>query len=81
MADKAVSGGTVETIAMADADAFDVSKRTDVSTLRKHAVGLPGVLFLTVTGSAPISAMLFNTPLAVGFGNGLGRRPPSSSPR
>ncbi|MFI5282824.1 MAG: APC family permease [Candidatus Dormibacterales bacterium] len=72
MADKAGSGGTVETIAMADADAFDVSKRTDVSTLRKHAVGLPGVLFLTVTGSAPISAMLFNTPLAVGFGNGLG---------
>jgi amino acid transporter len=72
MADKAIPGGTVETIAMADADAFDVSQRTDVSTLRKHAVGLPGVLFLTVTGSAPISAMLFNTPLAVGFGNGLG---------
>ena len=72
MADKGVSVGTVETLAMADADAFDVSQRTDVSTLRKHAVGLPGVLFLTVTGSAPISAMLFNTPLAVGFGNGLG---------
>ena len=72
MADKGVTGGTVETLAMADADAFDVSQRTDVSTLRKHAVGLPGVLFLTVTGSAPISAMLFNTPLVVGFGNGLG---------
>ena len=35
-------------------------------------MGLPGVLFLTVTGSAPISAMLFNTPIAVGYGNGLG---------
>src|SRR5579864_815900 len=40
--------------------------------LRKHAVGIWGVLFLTVTGSAPISAMLFNTPLVVGYGNGLG---------
>jgi amino acid transporter len=59
-------------IAAADADIFDVSKRTDVATLRQHAVGLPGVLFLTVTGSAPISAMLFNTPLVVGFGNGIG---------
>jgi amino acid transporter len=33
---------------------------------------LVGVLFLTGTGSAPISAMLFNTPIAVGFGNGIG---------
>ncbi len=72
MADQTIRGGTVETLAQADADVFDVSKRTDVATLRKHAVGLPGVLFLTVTGSAPISAMLFNTPLAVGYGNGLG---------
>ncbi|MDQ6910378.1 MAG: APC family permease, partial [Actinomycetota bacterium] len=59
-------------IAAGDADVFDVSKRGDVATLRRHAIGLPGVLFLTVTGSAPISAMLFNTPLVVGFGNGIG---------
>lgn len=72
MADQPVGVGTVESLAQADSDIFDVSKRQDVSTLRKHAVGLPGVLFLTVTGSAPISAMLFNTPLAVGYGNGLG---------
>jgi amino acid transporter len=64
--------GTVEPLAQAEADIFDVSARSDVPQLRKHAVGLAGVLFLTVTGSAPISAMLFNTPLAVGFGNGLG---------
>jgi amino acid transporter len=51
---------------------FDVSTREDVPKLRKHAVGLWGVLFLTVTGSAPISAMLFNTPISVGFGNGVG---------
>ena len=65
-------GSGVATLAQADADVFDVSQRGDVSTLRKHAVGLPGVLFLTVTGSAPISAMLFNTPFVVGNGNGLG---------
>jgi amino acid transporter len=59
-------------LAAADAAVFDVSQRQDVATLRKNAVGLPGVLFLTVTGSAPISAMMFNTPIVVGFGNGLG---------
>src|SRR6202140_1449978 len=69
MADQTVA---VEPLAQAEADIFDVSKRADVPMLRKHAVGLAGVLFLTVTGSAPISAMLFNTPLAVGYGNGLG---------
>jgi amino acid transporter len=29
-------------------------------------------LFLTITGSAPISAMLFNVPIMVGFGQGVG---------
>ncbi len=53
-------------------DSVDVSQREDVHKLRPGAVGLIGVLFLTVTGSAPISAMLFNTPISVGFGNGLG---------
>src|SRR5262249_60487187 len=53
-------------------EAFDVSEREDVAKLRKHAVGLGGVLFLTVTGAAPISAMLFNNPLVVGFGQGAG---------
>ncbi len=70
MADQTVRA--VGPLAQAEADIFDVSARGDVPMLRKHAVGLAGVLFLTVTGSAPISAMLFNTPLVVGFGNGLG---------
>src|SRR5712692_3024667 len=70
MADKTV--GTVEPLAQAEADIFDVSQRDDVPKLRKHAVGLLGVLFLTVTGSAPISAMLFNTPFVVGYGQGIG---------
>src|SRR5690242_20974757 len=51
---------------------FDVSQRGDVAKLRRGAVGLGGVLFLTVTGAAPISAMLFNTPIVVGYGQGIG---------
>ena len=53
-------------------ESVDVADRKDVHKLKPGAVGLIGVLFLTVTGSAPISAMLFNTPIAVGFGNGIG---------
>lgn len=34
-------------------------------TLAKDAVGLPSVLFMILTGAAPITAMLFNVPLAV----------------
>jgi amino acid transporter len=51
---------------------LDVAKRSDVHLLHTKAVGLIGVLFLTVTGAAPISAMLFNVPVAVGYGEGLG---------
>src|SRR2546421_11528716 len=54
------------------ASIYDVSTRDDVHFLHKHAIGLLGVLFLTVTGAAPISAMLSNTPISVGFGNGIG---------
>jgi len=53
-------------------ESVDVSQRDDVHKLHGGAVGLAGVLFLCVTGAAPISAMLFNTPLSVGYGNGLG---------
>jgi amino acid transporter len=53
-------------------ESVDVADRDDVHKLHAGAVGLGGVLFLTVTGAAPISAMLFNTPLSVGYGNGIG---------
>src|SRR3984957_4367675 len=53
-------------------ESLDVSQRAEVPKLRKGAIGLGGVLFLTVTGSAPISAMLFNTPIMVGYGQGVG---------
>src|SRR6202046_2268444 len=56
----------------AAAEDYDVSQRKDVAKLRKGAIGLGGVLFLTVTGSAPISAMLFNVPIMVGYGQGVG---------
>ncbi|HEY3146361.1 MAG TPA: APC family permease [Dongiaceae bacterium] len=52
--------------------AYDVTGRKDVHLLHGKAIGLIGVLFLTVTGAAPISAMLFNVPIAVGWGNGIG---------
>jgi len=54
------------------AESVDVGERTDVSRLKGNAIGLVGVLFMSVTGAAPISAMLFNTPIAVGYGNGVG---------
>jgi amino acid transporter len=53
-------------------ESVDITGRDDVHKLRPASVGLVGVLFLTVTGSAPISAMLFNTPISVGYGNGIG---------
>jgi amino acid transporter len=57
---------------MLPVDSVDVGQRTDLDKLHLGAVGLFGVLFLTVTGAAPISAMLFNTPISVGYGNGIG---------
>jgi len=58
--------------APAGTEDFDVSAQGDVAKLKKGAVGLGGVLFLTLTGSAPITAMLLNTPIVVGSGEGLG---------
>src|SRR5215469_8712372 len=65
-------GGEAARSTTAVPEDFDVSQRSDVAKLRRGAVGLGGVLFLTVTGAAPISAMMFNTPIVVGFGQGIG---------
>ncbi len=51
---------------------LDVAQRQGMHLLQPKAVGLIGVLFLTLTGSAPITAMLLNVPIVVGNGNGLG---------
>ncbi|MDQ1128347.1 APC family permease [Microbacterium sp. SORGH_AS_0888] len=41
-----------------------------VHRLRPNAIGLVGVLFMSVATAAPITAMVGNVPIAVGFGNG-----------
>jgi amino acid transporter len=58
---QATHQGTVESISVAD---------SGVDRLKPNAIGLWGVIFVGVTGAAPISAMLFNVPFAVGFGTG-----------
>jgi amino acid transporter len=40
--------------------------------LKKGAVGMVAVIFMAVANAAPITAMTSNTPIAVGFGNGIG---------
>src|SRR5919205_487070 len=54
--------GTVESVFVGEAG---------VDRLKPNAIGLLGVIFIAVTGAAPISAMLFNVPFATGFGTGL----------
>ncbi|MDR3661831.1 MAG: APC family permease [Mycobacterium sp.] len=41
-----------------------------VQRLKRNAIGLVGVLFMAVATAAPITAMVGNVPIAVGFGNG-----------
>jgi amino acid transporter len=49
---------------------IDVTRDKSVNKLQSKAVGLIGVLFLAVTGAAPMSAMLGNVPFAAGYGIG-----------
>ena len=42
----------------------------EVQRLRRGAVGLFGVMFMAVATAAPITAMVGNVPIAIGFGNG-----------
>ncbi len=41
-----------------------------VQRLKPNAVGIVGVMFMAVATAAPITAMVGNVPIAVGFGNG-----------
>jgi amino acid transporter len=50
---------------------INVSGDRNVNKLQSKAVGLIGVLFLAVTGAAPMSAMLGNVPFAAGYGIGI----------
>ena len=40
--------------------------------LKPGAIGLMAVLFMAVANAAPITAMTGNTPIAIGYGNGIG---------
>ena len=61
-------------VGAADApESYDVAKEAKASgggMLHGKAIGLLGVLFLTVTGAAPMSAMLGNVPFGAYAGNG-----------
>lgn len=43
----------------------------DSARLKAGAVGVVGVLLMAVANAAPITAMSFNVPIAVGYGNGI----------
>ena len=51
---------------------LDVSGRDDVEKLKGGSLNLLGVLFLCVTGSAPLAVFMFNFPFSVGAGNEFG---------
>jgi amino acid transporter len=49
-----------------------VPRSGPLHALKPGALGLMGVLFIAVANAAPITAMTGNTPLAIGYGNGIG---------
>jgi amino acid transporter len=51
---------------------LDISERADVQKLRRHAIGLGGVLFISFAAMSPLTGQLGNVPIAVGLGNGIG---------
>ena len=48
-----------------------VRRSESTHKLKAGAVGLAGVLFMAVANAAPITAMTGNTPIAIGYGNGI----------
>ena len=48
---------------------IDISDRQDVEKLNAGSIGLVSVLFLCITGSAPLAVFMFNFPFVVGAGN------------
>ncbi len=48
---------------------IDIADRDDVEKLKPNAIGLVSVLFLCITGSAPLAVFMFNFPFVVGAGN------------
>jgi amino acid transporter len=48
---------------------IDISDREDIEKLKASSIGLISVLFLCITGSAPLAVFMFNFPFVVGAGN------------
>jgi hypothetical protein len=63
--------GEASSVKVASAS-LDISERGDVNTLRKSAIGLSGVLFISFAAMSPLTGQLGNVPLAIGLGNGIG---------
>jgi amino acid transporter len=63
--------GEASSVTVASAS-LDVSERSDVHALRKGAIGLSGVLFISFAAMSPLTGQLGNVPLAIGLGNGIG---------
>jgi amino acid transporter len=56
----------------ADEGDVDVKTRGDLDQLKGNAVGMYSILFLCVTGSAPLAVFIYNTPYTMPFGSGKG---------
>jgi amino acid transporter len=65
-----MSSSTEHQATAPDGDAEGRSGHTH--SLKAGAIGLGGVLFIAVANAAPITAMTGNTPIAIGYGNGIG---------
>jgi amino acid transporter len=48
----------------------DITQRGDIDQLKPNAVGLYSILFLCVTGSAPLAVFIYNTPFTMPYGSG-----------
>ena len=48
----------------------DENTGDNVQRLKRNAIGTVAVIFMAVATAAPITAMVGNVPIAVGFGNG-----------
>jgi len=63
---------TSENVSPSSIENAPVPRSESTHKLKPGAIGLMGVLFIAVANAAPITAMTGNTPLAIGYGNGIG---------
>lgn len=66
-----ISPGGVTGLADPDIEETDISQR-NVDRLQAGALGLPGIMLLSMASAAPLIGALGNIPLGIGLGNGQG---------